>query len=84
MNENTFFTHIYIYSNFKEFFICRITIRQKGLFVIAEVPALRLSLKWDKGTRIYVKAGPMWKGLVIHLFNYFLNIAICYKYHQFE
>ncbi|EFA10333.2 hemocytin [Tribolium castaneum] len=38
-----------------------ITVHQKGLFVITEAPDLGLTIKWDKGTRVYVKIDPRWK-----------------------
>ncbi|KDR23192.1 Hemocytin, partial [Zootermopsis nevadensis] len=39
----------------------RITIREAGLFVFAEVFDLGLVLQWDRGTRVYVRADPKWK-----------------------
>jgi hypothetical protein len=39
----------------------RITIREAGLFVFAEVFDLGLVLQWDRGTRVYVRADPRWK-----------------------
>ncbi|KAG8236359.1 hypothetical protein J437_LFUL016579, partial [Ladona fulva] len=42
----------------------RITVRQAGLFVFAEVSDIGIVLQWDKGTRIYVKANPSWKNKI--------------------
>lgn len=42
----------------------RIAIREAGIFVFVEVYDLGLILQWDRGTRIYVKADPKWKGKV--------------------
>ncbi|PNF36643.1 hypothetical protein B7P43_G19101, partial [Cryptotermes secundus] len=39
----------------------RITIREAGLFVFAEVFDLGLVLQWDRGTRVYIRADPKWK-----------------------
>ncbi|KAH8249445.1 hypothetical protein KR032_009614, partial [Drosophila birchii] len=33
-----------------------------GVFVVVEVVALRLQIKWDEGTRVYVKVGNEWRG----------------------
>ncbi|KAJ8974052.1 hypothetical protein NQ317_002298, partial [Molorchus minor] len=41
-----------------------ITVREKGLFVIVEAPDLGLVVHWDKGTRVYVKLDPRWKGRI--------------------
>ncbi|XP_044578140.1 hemocytin isoform X1 [Cotesia glomerata] len=40
----------------------RLAIRHAGLFVFVDVPDLGLVLQWDKGTRVYVKLDPKWKG----------------------
>lgn len=45
----------------------RITVRQAGLFIFAEVADLGIVLQWDKGTRVVLKADPKWKGRVRHL-----------------
>lgn len=39
----------------------RMTLRNKGLFVIVEAPDLGLIIHWDKKTRVYVKVDPRWK-----------------------
>lgn len=39
-------------------------LREKGLYVIVEAPDLGLVIHWDKGTRVYVKVNPKWKGRV--------------------
>jgi hypothetical protein len=46
---------------------CRITVREAGLFVFAEVFDLGLVLQWDRGTRVYVRADPKWKDRVSDL-----------------
>nr|CAD7397465.1 unnamed protein product [Timema cristinae] len=38
----------------------RITVREAGLFVFAEVFDLGLLLQWDRGTRVYIKVDPRW------------------------
>ncbi|XP_015177061.1 PREDICTED: hemocytin [Polistes dominula] len=40
----------------------RIAIRTVGLFVFLDVPDLGLVLQWDKGTRVYIRLNPKWKG----------------------
>ncbi|XP_043682227.1 hemocytin isoform X2 [Vespula pensylvanica] len=40
----------------------RIAIRTIGLFVFLDVPDLGLVLQWDKGTRVYIRLDPKWKG----------------------
>ncbi|XP_078657624.1 uncharacterized protein LOC144903401 isoform X3 [Branchiostoma floridae x Branchiostoma belcheri] len=39
------------------------TIRQAGMFVFVSTP-IGLTLQWDKGTRVYIKLVPAWKGYV--------------------
>ncbi|XP_056642321.1 hemocytin [Diorhabda sublineata] len=39
-----------------------ITAREKSMFVIIEAPDLGLVIHWDKGTRVYVRLDPRWKG----------------------
>ncbi|XP_069683352.1 hemocytin isoform X2 [Periplaneta americana] len=39
----------------------RISVREAGLFVFAEVADLGLVLQWDRGTRVYVRMDPKWK-----------------------
>ncbi|KAF7263559.1 hypothetical protein GWI33_001874, partial [Rhynchophorus ferrugineus] len=41
-----------------------VTVREKGLFVIVEAPDMGLVIHWDKGTRVYVKVNPKWKGKI--------------------
>ncbi|XP_070162344.1 hemocytin isoform X2 [Polyergus mexicanus] len=45
----------------------RMTIRNAGLFVFVDVPDLGLVLQWDKGTRVYVRLNPEWKGRTMGL-----------------
>ncbi|KAK0088266.1 hypothetical protein PV326_004912 [Microctonus aethiopoides] len=40
----------------------RISIRIVGLFVFLDVPDLGIVVQWDKGTRVYIKLDPKWKG----------------------
>ncbi|XP_063975011.1 hemocytin [Diachasmimorpha longicaudata] len=40
----------------------RIVTREAGNFVFLDVPDLGLTLQWDRGTRVYVKLQPKWKG----------------------
>lgn len=42
----------------------RLTIRQKGLNVIAESADLGLIVHWNQGSRIYLKVDPKWKNKV--------------------
>lgn len=42
----------------------RLTVRQKGLNVIAESADLGLILHWNQGSRIYLKVDPKWKNKV--------------------
>ncbi|XP_066594945.1 hemocytin-like [Prorops nasuta] len=42
----------------------RIAVRSAGIFVFLDVPDLGLVLQWDKGTRVYIKLDPKWKGRV--------------------
>ncbi|XP_078600776.1 uncharacterized protein LOC144875877 isoform X3 [Branchiostoma floridae x Branchiostoma japonicum] len=39
------------------------TIRQAGMFVFVSTP-IGLTLQWDKGTRVYIKLLPAWKGYI--------------------
>ncbi|XP_014469310.1 PREDICTED: hemocytin isoform X2 [Dinoponera quadriceps] len=45
----------------------RMTIRTTEIFVFVDVPDLRLVLQWDKGTRVYVRLNPEWKGHTVGL-----------------
>nr|XP_034190302.1 hemocytin [Osmia lignaria] len=40
----------------------RIVVRTTDLFVFVDVPDMGLTLQWDRGTRVYVKLDPKWKG----------------------
>ncbi|XP_043601962.1 hemocytin isoform X2 [Bombus pyrosoma] len=40
----------------------RISMREAGLFVFIDVPDMGLTVQWDKGTRVYVRLEPSWKG----------------------
>lgn len=53
---------VQIVPNFKTY--KHVILREKGLYVIAEAPELGLVVHWDKGTRVYVKVDPKWKGRV--------------------
>ncbi|XP_063233046.1 hemocytin isoform X2 [Bacillus rossius redtenbacheri] len=44
--------------SFKE--LDRITVREAGLFVFAEVYDLGLVVQWDRATRVYIKVDPRW------------------------
>jgi hypothetical protein len=65
---------------------CRITIREAGLFVFAEVFDLGLVLQWDRGTRVYVRADPRWKDRVSgYLFEDYLDFKLFYHiFHTFH
>ncbi|XP_055854171.1 hemocytin [Episyrphus balteatus] len=39
-------------------------IYKAGLFTVIEIIPLKLQIKWDEGTRVYVKLGKDWKGRV--------------------
>lgn len=39
-------------------------LHRAGIFVVIEVPGLGVQLKWDGGTRIYIKLSNRWKGHV--------------------
>ncbi|KOX75564.1 Hemocytin [Melipona quadrifasciata] len=40
----------------------RMAMRTAGLFVFVDVPDMGLTVQWDKGTRVYIKLEPSWKG----------------------
>ncbi|EDW29183.1 GL18548 [Drosophila persimilis] len=42
-------------------------IYKAGVFVVVEVLSLHLQIKWDEGTRVYVKIGNEWQGRVAGL-----------------
>lgn len=41
-----------------------LTVREIGLYAIVEAPYLGLAVRWDKGTRVYVRLNPKWKNKV--------------------
>ncbi|KAK6627245.1 hypothetical protein RUM44_009722 [Polyplax serrata] len=45
----------------------RISVREIGLFIVAEVFDLGITLRWDRNTRIYLKADSRWKNRVTGL-----------------
>ncbi|XP_071561739.1 hemocytin [Temnothorax nylanderi] len=53
----------------------RLSIRTAGLFVFVDVPDLGLVLQWDKGTRVYVRLNPEWKGRTMGLCGDYNNNA---------
>ncbi|XP_012135564.1 hemolectin [Megachile rotundata] len=40
----------------------RMAIRTTDLFVFVDVPDIGVTLQWDKGTRVYIRLDPKWKG----------------------
>lgn len=55
-----------------------VILREKGLYVIVEAPNLGLVVHWDRGTRVYVKVNPKWKGRVSYnLLNLLKLIFSC-------
>ncbi|KAF5291992.1 hypothetical protein FQA39_LY14109 [Lamprigera yunnana] len=54
-------------------FLKHMILKQKGHFVIVEIPEIKLSVLWDKGTRVYVKLGNLWKNKVQGLCGNFNN-----------
>lgn len=42
----------------------KLSVHTAGLFTIIEAPGMDLQIKWDRGTRVYVKLGVRWKGKV--------------------
>ncbi|KAL0131073.1 hypothetical protein PUN28_002574 [Cardiocondyla obscurior] len=53
----------------------RLLIRTAGLFVFVDVPDLGLVLQWDKGTRVYIRLNPEWKGRTMGLCGDYNNNA---------
>lgn len=53
----------------------RLTVREKGLYVIVEAADLGFVVHWDKGTRVYVKVDPRWKNRVSDI-SFFLLLLI--------
>ncbi|KAL6266408.1 hypothetical protein P5V15_003260 [Pogonomyrmex californicus] len=45
----------------------RLSIRTSDLFVFVDVPDLKLVLQWDRGTRVYIRLNPEWKGRTMGL-----------------
>lgn len=41
-----------------------IFVNRVGVYLLVEVPFLGLQLKWDRGTRLYLKLNNKWKGKV--------------------
>lgn len=39
-------------------------IHRSGIFLIVEIPHIGVLLKWDRGTRVYLKLDSRWKGKV--------------------
>lgn len=42
----------------------KLSVHRAGVFIIVEAPGLGLQVKWDRGTRVYVKLNSRWKGNV--------------------
>lgn len=42
----------------------KLSIHRAGIFIVVEAPGLGLQIKWDRGTRVYVKLDNRWKGRV--------------------
>ena len=42
----------------------KVSINRAGVFVVVETPGLGMQVKWDRGTRVYVKLDNRWKGRV--------------------
>lgn len=42
----------------------KILIHKSGIFVILEIPSLDVQIKWDRGTRVYVKLDDRWMNKV--------------------
>ena len=42
----------------------KITVSRVGVFILVEVPGMGLQVKWDRGTRVYIKLSARWKGRV--------------------
>lgn len=42
----------------------RLFIHDAGIFTIIEIPGMGLQVKWDRGTRVYVKLANQWRGSV--------------------
>lgn len=53
----------------------RLSMRLTDLFVFVDVPDLGLVLQWDKGTRVYIRLNPEWKGRTMGLCGDYNNNA---------
>lgn len=42
----------------------KLSVHMAGIFTVIEAPGMDLQIKWDRGTRVYVKLGIRWKGTV--------------------
>lgn len=42
----------------------KIFVHRSGIFLIVEIPHIGVLIKWDRGTRVYVKLESRWKGNV--------------------
>lgn len=42
----------------------KLSIHRAGIFIVVEAPGMGLQVKWDRGTRAYVKLGIRWKNRV--------------------
>lgn len=42
----------------------KLSVYRAGIFTIIEVAGMDVQIKWDRGTRVYVKLGVQWKGRV--------------------
>lgn len=39
-------------------------IYRAGIFIVVEIPGMDVQIKWDRGTRVYIKIGNRWQGRV--------------------
>lgn len=42
----------------------KLAVHRAGIFIVVEAPGLGLQVKWDRGTRVYVKLDTKWKNRV--------------------
>lgn len=47
-----------------------------GIFTIVEIDSMDVQIKWDRGTRVYVKLGNKWRGKVQGLCGNFNDDAM--------
>lgn len=47
-----------------------------GVFIVVEIPRLNLQIKWDEGTRVYIKVGYKWRDKVNGLCGNYNNNAM--------